>query len=643
MSDMDPLYELMKDSAEDMSRAAAEMKGMMTADENSDVNIAGYGAKPSFSKQLKTLTGENLIYIASTVSEGLVKTVDGQYFRVPQGITSDLSFIVYENVGGVAVPVAYESNGGQLTLFKRQFYASASYLSVKKIPRGPNNIRWGVISNGYWLEAINWQGVLVSNHIHENYETAFSNLGNPTLMNAILNTPSSRLPRGPKRVVSGLIVGGAYRWYQDEDGNYVDGSGDTDDSVYAPGVVRSDIGTGQSLGLGSRGFINTTPRGALSGQVFSANPSQHGDLCLMLKGVDSAGNSLGVRVFVNNDNYTPPEVDDFTGVEPIHERWDNGVVGETIWSAYTNALMSSLKADKNVSFRLLPIVSAKGASPYASLKKGTNVWEAMFNAIDAAQYLVETRGWVYRIGDLDVMHGEAEVNTPQETYEENCREWLSDFRIDAVSRTGQPARSIKMTFSQCNTGGTAAEGVAKAQVNLHETDPSFVLYCPKYQFPYYDAQHMLAEGYVKVGELRARAKRFMLKGVKWDCLRPLSATLSGTSLVVTFNNDVNGNESTPGPIGRLALDTVRGKSPNGKYGFYISDTSVTISSVSLGSDGTSVVLSLSRAPVAGSLLKYAIGEVGAGGAVRDSDERDKSDYDADFLYNFAVGKSLTIS
>ncbi|AYJ72814.1 hypothetical protein CPT_Seifer_032 [Klebsiella phage Seifer] len=55
MSDMDPLYESMKDSAEDMSKAAVEMKGMMTADENTDVNIDGYGPKPSFSKQIKIL------------------------------------------------------------------------------------------------------------------------------------------------------------------------------------------------------------------------------------------------------------------------------------------------------------------------------------------------------------------------------------------------------------------------------------------------------------------------------------------------------------------------------------------------------------------------------------------------------------
>lgn len=55
MSDMDPLYESMKDSAEDMSKAVVEMKTMMTADQNADVNVEGYGPKPSFSKQIKSL------------------------------------------------------------------------------------------------------------------------------------------------------------------------------------------------------------------------------------------------------------------------------------------------------------------------------------------------------------------------------------------------------------------------------------------------------------------------------------------------------------------------------------------------------------------------------------------------------------
>ncbi|WP_058910981.1 hypothetical protein [Entomohabitans teleogrylli] len=573
---------------------------------------------------------------------GLSSTKDGQLFRVAHA-TGEYSFIYYLNNSGVAVPVAFMSNGKLTVELFRDFYNSSSYLTVKKIPRGPSDIRWGVISGEKWLIAVNKLGEFISSHSHDKYEEIFRTLANPELVNKLTGTTKSKLPRGPKGVIDGLIVGGAYVWYLDENGMYVDGRQQSiGESVYTPSLVIIDVFTGQSLALGSRGFINTVPGGGLSGEVFSSAPSQHGNLCLMLKGVDSAGNKLGVRVFVNNDTYVPPEITDFTGIEPMYERWDGGVVGQTICSSYADALMTALKKQKNVRFRLLPIVSAKGASKYASLKKGSNVWQAMFNAIDAAREIIEEQGMIYRAGDLDVTHGEAELYTGQAVYEGYCREWLSDFRDDVILRTGQSRRSIKMTYSQCNTGGLASEGVASAQVNLHETDPDFILYCPKYQFPRYDAQHLLAEGYVKVGELRARARRFMLGGRKWDCLRPVSAALAGTTLTIRFNNMLNGGDDTPGPIGKLVLDTERGVNTDGCCGFYISDTNVSVTSVTTGGDGVSVILSLSTAPVAGSVVKYAIGEAGAGGAVRDSDERDRSSYDSDYLYNFSVGKVLEI-
>ncbi|UTQ79038.1 tail fiber protein [Klebsiella phage S9a] len=61
MSDMDPLYELMQASAQDMSEAAAEQRQMMTADENTDVTVGGYGPKPSFSKQLNSMVDKYVV------------------------------------------------------------------------------------------------------------------------------------------------------------------------------------------------------------------------------------------------------------------------------------------------------------------------------------------------------------------------------------------------------------------------------------------------------------------------------------------------------------------------------------------------------------------------------------------------------
>lgn len=55
MADYNELYNQMEDAVEDLSASSVEMKGMMTADDATDVNIEGYGPKPSFSKQIKLL------------------------------------------------------------------------------------------------------------------------------------------------------------------------------------------------------------------------------------------------------------------------------------------------------------------------------------------------------------------------------------------------------------------------------------------------------------------------------------------------------------------------------------------------------------------------------------------------------------
>lgn len=86
MSDMDPLYELMKDSAEDMSEAAVEMKSMMTADATTDVTIGGYGPKPSFSKQLRALAA----LPADTIRESHINAAIGTKTQVPATFSGEL-------------------------------------------------------------------------------------------------------------------------------------------------------------------------------------------------------------------------------------------------------------------------------------------------------------------------------------------------------------------------------------------------------------------------------------------------------------------------------------------------------------------------------------------------------------------------
>ena len=109
MSDMDPLYQLMQDSAQDMSEAAVEQRSMMTADDETDVTIGGYGPKPSFSKQIKALfagKSEGVFRLYSTLEEAqedIANTHEGgvTYYRSPDN--SEIAIEVM-NVGGVLQP-----------------------------------------------------------------------------------------------------------------------------------------------------------------------------------------------------------------------------------------------------------------------------------------------------------------------------------------------------------------------------------------------------------------------------------------------------------------------------------------------------------------------------------------------------------
>lgn len=109
MSDMDPLYQLMQESAQDMSEAAVEQRSMMTADDETDVTIGGYGPKPSYSKQIKSLfagKSEGVFRLYSTLEEAqedIANTPEGSvtYYR-----STDDSALANEamNVGGTLLP-----------------------------------------------------------------------------------------------------------------------------------------------------------------------------------------------------------------------------------------------------------------------------------------------------------------------------------------------------------------------------------------------------------------------------------------------------------------------------------------------------------------------------------------------------------
>lgn len=100
----------MKDAVEDLSESSVEMKQMMTADENTDVSIPGYGNKASFSKQLKQISQKyvplgpqynTLAEAQAAVTAGTIKNGDHIYIR---GTTDATLADEYVNNSGTLQP-----------------------------------------------------------------------------------------------------------------------------------------------------------------------------------------------------------------------------------------------------------------------------------------------------------------------------------------------------------------------------------------------------------------------------------------------------------------------------------------------------------------------------------------------------------
>ena len=392
--------------------------------------------------------------------------------------------------------------------------------------------------------------------------------------------------------------------------------------------------TGQSLSLGSRGFIHN----AQGQYVFDVNngvgdlfstliPESMQDYCLSLPG--------GPRPSGTLDHFIP-----------IRE-YANGVLGETISTSWAMALRKWSVEASRADLRFLATVHGIGGVAYASLKKGTAIYAQAIAATQAARDIAVARGWKHVVHSISIIHGESQVDTDAATYAGYLAEWVTDLTNDVVAITDQTF-APKAFISQVNTHATNTQEIPLAQLLAHDSNANICLIGPKYQYNYFDQYHLLADGYVKLGEVEARAERFALLGVKWQPLRPLSVRLVGTTLTVQFNNEVAARHETAGPIGALSLDAGAVANP-GNYGFVLTDTTASISSVKVGADGHSIVLALSKEPAAGSKLEYAmqldLGNKPAGGprgCLRDNDKRDRSRYDGSYLHNWCVAFRKTI-
>ncbi|MGC4252423.1 MAG: hypothetical protein QM605_13435 [Sphingobium sp.] len=539
-----------------------------------------------------------------------------------------------------------------------------------RIPRGPLGVQWGVVRGGKYLAWTDNDGIWHSDHSHADLEADVATLREDVdaLQAAGGGNVAGWLARevtvgGEQQVM--VHDGADYRqitpagadWIapivHSNDivralSDYTTGDGLQPHTILPNGeiipeaaIVMQVLVTGQSLALGSRGYILDPdgdylfdpPNGR--GNLFTeAAPA---DLQPYLLTLNGGARALGSTLV------------------PTREYAD-GLLGESVCSSYMIARARYVRAATNgMTPRLAAAISAAGASPYDWLKKGTSIYNGALAKTQAIFDAAAAQGWKHAVSSIRIIHGEAQgtaadpADATEVGYAAVLREWVSDYQADLKAITGQPADPVGL-LCQMNTLTAPTAEIPLGQLKAHDDYADIVLIGPKYQHPYYDGSHMLAEGYVKTGELEARAMRFWHRGQKWQCLKPVSCAASGSVVTVTFNNAVAGDADTPGPIGPLMLDAATVSDP-GHHGFACSDGGVTISGVAIGPDQKSVVITLSGAPAGGSFITYAL-QYGAGwfqpsngprGTLRDSDTRDLSRFDNEPVHNWAVAFKIAIS
>lgn len=589
--------------------------------------------------------------IFSAIAPGLAATAVGGYFSVPSADSNEY-LILYQNVSGSAAEISRYPNVKALKA-----------VAPKVMPLGPLGSRFTLSVGGKILAYYDKNGKFISDHTHAEITSLSSSV------TALQSQSPKTLPLGPLKIRFGVSIGGKWVLATSDDSTIypiqAGGSGSKatvvpesivatslvaaqpilmKDPAYVSNLLVHKVVVGQSNAFGRGSFVLDpsaaydvmgTTASPVKGDVLSKTDSIYGNYALGLFSTDSSFRILKETVSVATDGSG-----NITGS------------GETLLSGWANGFQKWLRDNHYLTQRMVGTVHAVGGTKYPAMKKGTVTYNQALARVTTSKNISSTNGWNYEVQSISIVHGEAEgSDTTQSIYEGYLLEWWSDYNTDLKAITGQK-RDLAAFLIGLGTFTSDNQQIPLAQLSACEKYPALVYVCPSYMFPYGDDVHRLAKGNFKHGEYEMRAERFWISGKKWNPLKPKSITNSANVVTIQFNNSAYGTSDTPGPVGALTLDTTSVTDP-GNYGFRIANSTAMISSVALGADKTSVVITLSATPEPSAKIEYAMQydlrnsgapadpyirflTAGARGNIRDSDTRDISAFDGAPLYNWLV-------
>ena len=274
--------------------------------------------------------------------------------------------------------------------------------------------------------------------------------------------------------------------------------------------------------------------------------------------------------------------------------------GETISSATANYISSSTyNTVTHDNFKSIVTLSSLNGGGYASIKKGSFAYNYAVDRVKDIKNILHSQNLPYIGSAITLIHGEADYNEAAATYKSWLVELQNDYQTDIRKITGQ-TDAIPMFL--CQTSSISLNNYVQpkaviGQLAAAEENPTKIfLVTPKYLFDYCDAVHFTGPALRRLGEYYGKVmKKVLVDGEAWKPLSPSSVSITANVITVNFNV----------PVAPLQFDTVKVMS-TAKYGFeyYDATNSATITNVAIGSNGTSVIVTLSNTPT-GSNKKIA--------------------------------------
>lgn len=277
-------------------------------------------------------------------------------------------------------------------------------------------------------------------------------------------------------------------------------------------------------------------------------------------------------------------------------------------------------------FKVIGVLGGSGGASINQLSKGSQYYQNVIDNITTAKASCDAAGLTMNVPCFTWTQGEENmrcgVNPPSYgsgtfdplTYATQLASLITDFNTDIKAITGQTNDVLCISYQVASHNSYARyPRIAMQQDLLAKTDNRMILGKVMYDLDYdaVDQVHAPARSYRNMGNMYGVAAwRKTVTNQPNKHLTPLSHVVSGNQVTITF--DV--------PVPPLALDTALvNQLADGNYGFNvlnvanedagisgtISEATTRITNVSLsGTD--KVVLTLSRTPVAGERITYAI-------------------------------------